>query len=294
MTKASLGILLALLASLTVVGIGVSAQPYTSVATLFDIGVGARPAGLGNAFVGLADDETAAFYNPSGLAFWDRFALNSYSSWQFSALLAFSVCLGAPHFGATFLQLDSGVIEAIDEMGNPIGSFHYVSRGGILSAGFAFLDYFAVGAKVKLFQSSSHASLLGFGGSFSPALLFQWAGFRLGVTLENLFATPVYFNNGHMEGWPCDVRIGGSLRLGSFSGSLEVENLLALRGASGLPHTHVGLEAKFTPVVFRMGFDQGMLSLGMSIDWNRVRLDYATAIHFQMPMSHRLALAVYF
>jgi hypothetical protein len=294
MIKVPLGVLLTLLASLIVVGIGVSAQPYTSVATLFDIGVGARSAGLGNAFVGLADDETAAFYNPAGLAFWDRFALNSYSSWQFSSLLVLSVCLGAPRFGATFLQVDSGVIDAVDEVGNLIGSFHYVSRGGILSAGFAFLDYLAVGAKVKLFQSSSYASLLGLGSSFSPALLFQWAGFRFGVTLENLFATPVYFNNGHMEGWPRDVRIGGSLRLGGFSGSLEVENLLALRGATGLPHTHAGLEANFTPMAFRMGFDQGMLSLGMSIDWSRVRLDYATAIHFQMPMSHRLALAIYF
>jgi len=291
--KTSLSILLTLLVGLVSTGITVSAQPYTSVAALFEIGVGARPAGLGNAFVGLADDETAAFYNPAGLAFADRMAINSYFSWQFSSFTTLSVCLGAPYFGVTILQLDSGRIEAVDEDGIPIGEFHYVSRGGVFSAGFAPLEFLGLGAKIKLFQSSSY-STNGLGGSLSPALLFQMSGFRFGVSFENLVSTPVYFSNGHVEPWLPDVRIGGSFSIAFFTGSLEVENIIPRRGATGLLHVHVGLEASFVPVAFRLGFDQNMLTLGMSVNWGLVRFDYATAIHFQLPMTHRLALSVLF
>jgi len=291
--KASYCCFLCLLLILVAVCTSTGGQNYTSVAALFEIGVGARPAGLGNAFVGLADDETAAFHNPAGLAFADRMAINSYFSWQFSSFTALSVCLGAPYFGVTILQLDSGRIEAVDEDGIPIGEFHYVSRGGVFSAGFAPLEFLALGAKIKLFQSSSY-STNGLGGSLSPGLLFQMSGFRFGVSFENLVATPVYFSDGHIEPWPPDVRIGGAFSIASFSGSLEVENIIPRRGVTGLPHAHVGLEASFVPVAFRLGFDQNMLTLGMSINWNLVRLDYTTAIHLQLPMTHRLALTVFF
>ena len=291
--KASCCCLLCLLLILVAVCTSAAGQDYTSVAALFEIGVGARPAGLGNAFVGLADDETAAFHNPAGLAFADRLAINSYFSWQFSSFTALSVCLGAPYFGVTLLQIDSGRIEAVDEDGIPIGEFHYVSRGGVFSAGFAPLEFLALGAKIKLFQSSSY-STNGLGGSLSPGLLFQMSGLRFGVTFENLVATPVYFSDGHRESWPFDMRIGGAFSIANFSGSLEVENIIPRRGATGLPHVHAGLEASFVPVAFRLGFDQNMLTLGMSVTWNLVRLDYTTAIHSQLPMTHRLSLTVFF
>jgi len=46
--------------------LGLSAR--SSPAAFVDIGLGARPVGLGRAFVALADDANAALYNPAGLA----------------------------------------------------------------------------------------------------------------------------------------------------------------------------------------------------------------------------------
>ena len=42
-----------------------------------DVGVGARPMGMGKAFVGLADDGNAIFVNPAGLATFDSLKLAS-------------------------------------------------------------------------------------------------------------------------------------------------------------------------------------------------------------------------
>lgn len=45
-----------------------SLSPRSSPAAFVDVGLGARPVGLGRAFVALADDANAALYNPAGLA----------------------------------------------------------------------------------------------------------------------------------------------------------------------------------------------------------------------------------
>lgn len=46
-----------------------AAGPGTSAATFLELGFGARPLGLGEAFVAVADDVAALHYNPAGLAY---------------------------------------------------------------------------------------------------------------------------------------------------------------------------------------------------------------------------------
>jgi hypothetical protein len=48
-----------------------------AVAAFVDVGLGARPVGLGRAFVALADDANAMLYNPAGLAHLERMELTS-------------------------------------------------------------------------------------------------------------------------------------------------------------------------------------------------------------------------
>jgi hypothetical protein len=47
-------------------------KPGTTGAQFLKMGAGARPTGMGEAFVGLADDVNAAYYNPAGLGHIDR------------------------------------------------------------------------------------------------------------------------------------------------------------------------------------------------------------------------------
>ncbi|MFC1682597.1 hypothetical protein ACFL0G_00095 [Candidatus Zixiibacteriota bacterium] len=48
-----------------------------ALAAFVDVGLGARPVGLGRAFVGLADDVNAMLYNPAGLAGLEKMELTS-------------------------------------------------------------------------------------------------------------------------------------------------------------------------------------------------------------------------
>ena len=47
--------------------IGIMAISSVAYAGFFDLGVGARPLGMGHAFVAVADDVNAVYYNPAGL-----------------------------------------------------------------------------------------------------------------------------------------------------------------------------------------------------------------------------------
>ena len=53
-------------------GLSLSLAVSPAFAAFEDIGSGARPAGLGNSFVAIADDVHSIFYNPAGLATVER------------------------------------------------------------------------------------------------------------------------------------------------------------------------------------------------------------------------------
>lgn len=61
-----------LLAALLAAPAGASAAPGETAAAFLLIPPGARPAGLGGAFAGAADDAHAAWYNPAGLGFMEK------------------------------------------------------------------------------------------------------------------------------------------------------------------------------------------------------------------------------
>ena len=63
-------IVLALLGLIAVLpALAFAKGPSTSAATYLNLGFGARPLAVGEAYVALADDASALHYNPAGLAF---------------------------------------------------------------------------------------------------------------------------------------------------------------------------------------------------------------------------------
>ena len=128
--------------------------------------VGARPAALGEAFVAVADDGNAAYWNPAGLttlrkqefnSMWaDLFGLdgvkNMYLSYALPLTKRYSV-------GVDWLHLGFGDDE-----------FSFKQNRYGLSSGYRFFDWFAVGGNLKRFtmetaldgQSILDASGLGF------------------------------------------------------------------------------------------------------------------------------------
>jgi long-subunit fatty acid transport protein len=96
----------------TALGVEVT-KTGTTAASFLSIGVGARALGMGGAYVSAADDATAMYWNPSGMARMSRpQALFSHTRWIFDVRLGYAgVAVPAGRFGtigasAVFLTMD--------------------------------------------------------------------------------------------------------------------------------------------------------------------------------------------
>jgi hypothetical protein len=275
-------------------GHGAVADNFASVAALLEIGVGARPLGMGGAFTGLADDENAVFYNPAGLAFLERGGFTSLYSRQFELVDYAGLGVAGRGAGLNLLQLHSDGIERANEFGNPLGtSFTYTSRAGIISAGVALGEGLAFGARLKLYQEVSDGES-GLGWALDPAVMLVRKGLRLGALLENGLSREIRFESGHAEGWPLSLRLGGSLSLAiwektALSFLLDLSHILASR-----PQGHLGLELWVSSLGLRLGCDGTGISFGYSVWMESLRLDWALTAHPQLPDSQRLSLTFRF
>ena len=206
------------------------------------IGVGARALGMGSAFVGLADDGTAAYWNPAGLATLGERQLTYMHAEQFGSIvqydfLSYVMPVGSPgkprqSIGVSLVRL--GVSDIPDTRGltlaydaNQNGKFDYPE------------DLLAVDESRFVFDSDNDAALLfsyardirpglSVGGNFK--YIRQWlgdslrsngfgidlgllyvgrSGLSLGATLRDATTTRILWNTGTSE------FIAPSLRLGA-------------------------------------------------------------------------------
>jgi hypothetical protein len=263
-TKAA--ILLVLILCLTAKG-----EEFASVGALFDIGMGARPLGMGGAFVGLADDENAVFYNPAGLAFLKTAGLSSLYSRQFGFFDYASVGFAMRFVGANLLQIHSN-LPVTNQFGNPIGEISYMDLGGMVSLGVSF-GWLAMGTRVKIYQAS---------WTIDPAVMLNLGSFRLGGILENALSKPITFED-HIENWKMALRLGGSVSLATDQVTLNILVDFDRR-------LHIGVELWADDLGVRAGVNGESLTWGVSIYLNKIRVDWAHSIHPWLPDTDRLSV----
>ncbi len=287
-----------------------------SLVSLFDLGMGARPPGMGGAFTGLADDENALLYNPAGLASLAGFHFSSLFESRFGRALDGSVALAAPHLGIALFSLRVGGIARTDEAGRPQGQFDYGNFGLIAGAGYRWSDLFggdlplSLGGQFKFLSVSSPPAGNGIGFSLAPALLLelrrltlgpvQLRALRLGLLVENLIGLPLCSGSGHCEPWALGARLGLSADLTpdltlaldlETSGDLHLGGEWHLRRADlmrlGLEELALRLGAQTTGNVFSF-------TAGLGIAYQNFSLQYAFISHPRLGGSSRFSLGAHF
>ena len=295
MSRSSKVLLIAALTLLAICESGLAQrESFVSVAALFEIGMGARPMGMGNAFVGLADDENAAFYNPAALAFLKTRGVTSLYTKQFEAIDYGALGFASKSLALSLLQLYAPDIPITNVFGNPDEErISYVSRAGLISLGVALINSIAVGTRLKFYHEQS-GKITGFGWALDPAVMLIFNHLRVGAIFENAFSQPIQFNNEHTESWVPSLRVGGSL-VYEFSEQRAKLSLLAdVSSVSDRPVSHLGVELWLEALGVRAGFDGGAITVGTSIELKGFRIDWAYAAHPQLPHSNRLSVTFRF
>lgn len=258
------------------------AESYISTASIFELGVSARVAGLGGAFIALADDEAAAFYNPAGLPALSETRFSSQFTRPFGAFSYGTLGAAQPGWGGYFLLLDSDTLEERDLYGNPTGTFRYTSMGLVLGFGHQLSGGLSFGLQVKAYGLAFPTQ--GFGLSFSPCLLFQGGARTYGVVWRNLLNWPIRYADGHTEPWISDVAVGIAWKLGRETYAIDFTENLITRG--DISCVRLGFESRrFFPLILRAGMNREGTSFGFSVYWNTLRIDFALLTHEFLPQT---------
>jgi hypothetical protein len=219
---------------------GESAVPFLLIAP------GARPGGMGEAGVALANDATAIFWNPAGLAFqYEDPETDSrgeaslmHVKWlpQFNFSDLWYDYLAARYYiddigmigtSITFLNLGKNI--ATDESGNEIGTFDSFEYAITVAYATKLKENLGIGINLKFIQSNltdknlqvgsenrdgrSSSFAVDFGLKWNPAYEFLSNRLSLGLNLSNFGPKMTYIDEAQADPLPTNLRLGLAYKL---------------------------------------------------------------------------------
>lgn len=165
----------------------------TTAGTFLGIDIGPRATGMGSAFVATANDATAMYWNPAGIARINSFEA-TFCNTKWIADLSFNymgAVLALGNFGtvglnATFLTMDE--IERTT-IANPDGTGEFFDAGCYaigLSFGRNLTDFFSIGFNAKYINERMyHSSATGFALDVGVLFDTKFHGLTLGMSIAN-------------------------------------------------------------------------------------------------------------
>jgi len=294
-----------------------AATPGTEGAPFLKIGPGARAVGMGEAFVAVADDATALFWNPAGIVQLKQreiaFMHNFWFQGVYYDYFAYVQELPGPgneKFGLniTYLQYGDMVRTLEDASGIYVGTGSSFSASDLalgLTYAWEMGSNHSLGVNLKFIRSimddvSGDAICLDFGYLFriNPVL-------SVGVNAQNsLVSMPIRFYRGltavsSPHTLPINGKVGLAYRLPLillvFDVNFPLENCV---------NYHIGMEYKLTDhLCVRAGYKTDLITgldalsglcAGLGFSWSGYDVDYAFVPYGDLGQTHRISLSLKF
>ena len=304
--------------TILIIGLSLNAHAGKYAAEFLTTGVGARALGMGGAFVAVADDASATFWNPAGMTQLSGPEMMLMHATRFSGLLQTDmvnvVYPGKKYVvGVNYIRMGIDNIpysSRLDLNGRPIID-KYVSdyeEAAFLSMGARLSDHIAIGANLKtLRQAVGENSSLGFG--FDLGLLYRWNDqWAFGANLQDITGTYIYWDTGHRDTKAPGAQLGVSYRKSipflRSSVLLSVQHNIRFEGQAVAGHVnfgdiangdfHSGLEFTILErLAFRLGSYANDLSIGAGLAVKMLKFDYAFMSH-DLGNAHRISASFKF
>jgi hypothetical protein len=272
-----------------------AAQAQTNVGTtaapFLTLGVGARAAAMGGAFVAVADDASALFWNPAGVAELERAQLLfQHASWlagidfEYAAVVVPGVAGG--NAGASLTLLDSGRMEVTTLLEQEGTGEHFTPRDLALALSYAtsLTDRFSLGGQLKyIHQSIWHESADGWAVDLGTLYRTPWRNLTIGTSISN-FGTRLQMNgldlltnkdldtsiDGNNANTPANLEVNSWNLPLTFRAGIAVDllqsSVLPVRAAIDAIHPNDNLES------LNLGLEAALSEiLALRIGWNHLR-----------------------
>ncbi|MEE9168085.1 MAG: PorV/PorQ family protein [Candidatus Neomarinimicrobiota bacterium] len=165
----------------------------TTAAPFLEIEVGSRALGMGGAFVAIANDATAIYWNPAGIARLSKSeATLIHTNWlvgtnfDFAGIVLPMGRMGSIAVSVTSLSTDEMEVRTVQ---NPEGTGEKFSQGD-LSAGLSYAknltDKFSIGVNVKyISQKIWHMNAQGYALDIGTLFRTEFNGMMIGMSISN-------------------------------------------------------------------------------------------------------------
>lgn len=286
-------------------------------------GVGARALGMGSAFVAVADDVTAGYWNPAGVADVSGRAVQFMHAETFGDVINYDTGAGVMPLNGGGAVAVTVVRLAVDDI--PFTDFEedenriYYDEAGItlesdsetallVSYGRRVSERLRVGGNLKLI-SKSIADYSCYGAGFDLGAKFDlWSGTTLGANLQDITTTFLSWDTKERELIMPTAKLGAAQRfeLPSMGGVLTVaadaDFRFENRALADEYHvgsisadTHYGAEFMYHDMVgVRGGLSAGQLTAGAGFALGGFTVDYAFGKHEYLDSSHRVSASYSF
>jgi hypothetical protein len=187
----------------------------------------ARTAGLGGAFVALANEPTGVVWNPAGLSFMSQNEVEFETSRVFESTAIHGLSFAMPgrrfpSFGLTILNLRSGDFEKTSELNESLGEFNEGDMAFYFSASKHFAHRFSIGTNVKVVRQSLD-EFDGAGVGFDLGVLFNVTPrLRFGASVLNIGGPNLTMRDTE-ETFPVEFRGGLTFHLFNGRGLMSAE-----------------------------------------------------------------------
>jgi hypothetical protein len=263
-------------------------------------GIGARPAGMGEAFVGFSGDISSIYYNPAGLSDLKNTEFTfMHNQWfQDASLEHFSLA-------TNWKKNTLGLIFTISQISNlelregpttePLGSFD--AHDLVLGISFARKERenLGIGATFKLLYERIYtSSVTGF--SIDAGLLYyireDW---KIGFAISDI-GQPMGYEEESFS-LPAQYKLGTSClkKMEKIKGNLGIGFDLVKPNDSKLK-IHTGVEYNYNQIAslrlgYQLGYDEKSISFGFGVNYKKYSLDYAFVPYSSnLGNSHRFSL----
>jgi hypothetical protein len=275
----------------------------TSSAQFLKLGAGARASAMGDAFAATADDVSALYWNPAGLA---QIKDTEISAMQNNGLVdtqyqfaGAARPMGEGAIGLSLYRLDYGSINGYSASDTPQGSFSAGSLAGGLTVARKFGENIMLGATAKMVQEKIDGLSA---STFAGDLGFLWRDdrFSVGIVAQHLGGTLKFEKES--EDLPATLRADAAMRV---SPRLLVAAGVA-KARDNDAEVHAGGEISLSRMFqLRAGYsvvpgnsiDAGGLSGvtgGAGINLGRFSIDYGIRPFGDLGLSHRISITARF
>lgn len=293
------------------------AQKYA--AEFLTIGVGARALGMGGAFVAIANDATAAYWNPAGLASLKQREITIMHASRFSGMVHSNFLnfvypdKNGSAFGISWLR--DGIDDIpkstqLDDYQRPIidGYMKNVDQALFLAYSRRATNKLLLGGTIKAIrQTVGDYSSLGFGLDIG-ALYCLNHGLSLGFNWQDLAGTYIFWDTGHRDVKSPTLKWGLALTrtFDKLKGTATIavnqnirfegensENTFSIGDVAGSDFQWGAEYWLFETVALRMGFDNQNFTAGTGLKITLFEIDYAF-VSYELGNTHRISGRVRF